>query len=419
MSNAERAQLLVVSPTFPYPPVSGGKQRIYFILSELAREHDITLLTLAEPGDACAKSAHALSFLARVITVPISQQRWQQLCRFVTNAPRWLLGTPAEVLVKRSPKLLCALKRLLATGEFDAVQLEYSQFISLLDPAVCNALPTIVVAHDVSFVSQQRKAHYSVGIMRWFWQREARLMERFEVKGWRKATRVIAMSQLDRKHILERVPRACVDVIPNGVDVQALYKFPKSYKPTLVFVGWMRHLPNKDAIAWFLRDIWPDIRAGNDSVRFLIVGAGLNSRLRSLFHTDNRVDYLGLVDDVGPVVGSAWISVAPIRIGSGSRLKILQSMALGTPVVSTRVGCEGIAVEPDRHILIEDRPASFARVVIDLLNAPAKRRKQAIEARCLVEAKYAWRQIGILARASLVDVCKTRRQARPPSAEPD
>jgi hypothetical protein len=76
-------------------------------------------------------------------------------------------------------------------------------------------------------------------------------------------------------------------------------------------------------------------------------------------------------------------------------------------------------VEPDRHILIEDRPATFARVVIDLLNAPAKRRKQAIEARRLVEAKYAWRQIGILARASLVDVCKTCRQARPPSAEPD
>ncbi len=409
-TDQSKTRLLVISPTFPYPLISGGKQRIYYVLRELSRNHEITLLTLAEEGEDNPEAHAALSFLHRLVAVPISQKRYRQVFRLLANVPRWILGMPAEALVKRSPKLVRTLHRLLAEGSFDVVQVEFSQFIPLIRLCTRRNLPTILVAHDISFVSQRRKAEVRSGFMRLFWAHEASAMERLEIKGWQQARRVVAMSQVDRRHILERVRTAEVNVVPNGVDTKALKPLPEAPEPTLVYVGWMRHLPNRDAVSWFVREIWPEIRARNGAVRFVIVGQGLGGSLLQEISEDNRIDCLGFVSDIANLVGNAWVSVVPIRIGSGSRLKILEAMALGTPIVSTHVGCEGIEAQQGEHLLTADHPQGFAQAVLDLLSAPNRRAGLAIRARRLVESTYSWDRIGLLAGSSVSAACHPARR---------
>lgn len=399
--DSPKQRLLVVSLTFPYPLISGGKQRVFHVLRELSGSFAVTLLTLGEKDDDNPTARAALAFLQELIVVPIRQNRLRQMLRLAGSSPRWLLGTPAEVLVKRSSELMRTYDRLVNEQNFSSIQIEFSQLIPLFARPGAVSPPTVFVAHDISFISQQRKADTSRGIARWFWRRESALMRRLEVDGWKRATRVQAMSCVDRGHILALAPSATVDIVPNGVDTQALNPLPDAQQPSIVFVGWMRHFPNRDAIAWFIHEIWPTIRRRNPDVRLTVVGGGLPRDLLSVVKRDDRVDYLGFVDDVKAVVGSAWVSVVPIRIGSGSRLKILESMALGTPVVTTTIGCEGIAVKVDQQVLIADHPGEFADRVLNLLEDPTRRRSLAAAARRLVEANYAWDMIGLTATASV------------------
>jgi len=389
-----RKRLLVVSPTFPYPLVSGGKQRVFYVLRELARRFDITLLSLAEVGDDTPAARDALSFLSALETVPIRQNRLAQLLRVGLRIPQWLLGAPAEVLVKRTPALDAAYTAMLMSGDFDAVLIEYSQLLHLVTPAKDVGLLVAVTAHDVSFVSQQRKAEVSSGFWRWFWMREARLMKAHEMRGWRRADLVFAMSDTDRQQIQGLLPEVQVHSMPNGVDTPSLQPLPESAEPSLIFVGWMRHFPNQDAVRWLFSDIWPLIRQGHPQVRLKLAGGGLPDDLQRVAAQDERVEYLGFVDDIAAAVGSATLSLVPIRVGSGSRLKILESMALATPVVSTRVGSEGIAATDGEHLVLADRPEEFADAVINLLGDQARRQALAERARSLVEEVYDWRAIG-------------------------
>ncbi len=270
-----RPRLLVVSPLLPYPLDAGGKLRMFHILKGLSRRYEVTLLTLAVDGENSGENRRALGFLDDLIVVPIRQGRLWQVLRMLVNLPRWLAGMPAEVIVKRSPALLGECGRLARSGRFDAVQIEFTQSIQYMAPFAAAGMPVLLVAHDVSFVSHERRASVARGASRWFWLSEARLMRRWEKAGWRRAGRVIAMSPVDRDIIRQCAPEAAVDVVANGVDTEALQPLAEGPVPTVVFVGWMRHLPNPDAVSWFLSDIWPLIRERDAAVRFAIVGKAL------------------------------------------------------------------------------------------------------------------------------------------------
>jgi len=312
-----------------------------------------------------------------------------------------LLGTPAEVLVKRSATLQRSYAGLLGSGQFDAVLVEYSQLLDLVGPAQRAGLPVAVTAHDVSFVSQARKAAVSKGFWRWFWTREARLMRHHELRGWQKSDVIFAMSDTDREQILAEVPGVDVRTMPNGVDAERLQMMPEQEALTLVFVGWMRHFPNLDAVRWLLTEIWPILRARHAQVKLKICGGGMPDDLVELARADDRVEYLGFVERIDTEVGNSSLSVVPIRVGSGSRLKILESMALGTPVVSTTIGCEGILATDGQEVCLGDTPEAFASKVVELLQDSDQRTKLAGQARQLIEQRYDWKSIGLLGRDAI------------------
>jgi glycosyltransferase involved in cell wall biosynthesis len=409
MVMSERPAILVVSPTFPYPLVSGGKIRIFNILKQLSLDYNVTLLTLVEAGDKKWLADENLSFLAELITVPIKQNKSAQLWRIFCNLHRWLLGTPAEVLVKHSVKMRAELARLLTTNKFKAVQIEYAQGMWYLPPKLPCPTPVILVAHDVSFISQQRKAQVIEGMARLFWQAEACRMKVYEQEIWRRCDCIITMSDVDRKNVLDLMPTAKVEVVPNGVNIQRDFQKTENKVPTIVFVGWMRHLPNRDGLLWFLEKIWPQISRDNEDVCLQVVGRGVSQSVRNIADKCERAQILGYVDKVEEIVKNAWISVVPIRIGSGSRLKILESMSLNTPVVSTTVGCEGLNVKPPSDISVADQPDEFAGLVLALLKDAKRRRKIAQKARELVENEYTWDRLGIKARGVIEQLISGQR----------
>jgi glycosyltransferase involved in cell wall biosynthesis len=184
-------------------------------------------------------------------------------------------------------------------------------------------------------------------------------------------------------------------VVPNGVDVD---RFPfldvDSAEPDhVVFVGTYRYVPNVDAVHWFVRDIWPRIRAARPTARCTLVGMDPPPSVHRLAQVPG-INVVGTVPDVQPWLARATVVVVPLRSGSGTRFKILEAFAAGRPVVSTRIGAEGLAVEDGIHLLLADDPASFAEAAIQLLADPERRWSLARAARELVEREYAWPRIG-------------------------
>ncbi len=400
-SRDTRPRLLVISPVFPYPLIAGGRIRIYHILKRLAQHYRITLLAQVEDIDDTPGNRQALSFINELALVRVQQKKTNQILRLAFNIVSWLKGVPLEVLAKKSTAFMQRLKALLEQNEYSAALVEYTQCIQYMSPIRKKNIPAVLVAHDISFISMERRAQVAAGIWKWLWTEETRKMRVYEMQGWRLFSRIMAMSETDKNALIAELPSAKVDVIPNGVDVNELLPIEEGDVPTLVFVGWMRHLPNRDAVAWFIDSIWPLVKRVNPDVRFLIIGRNLPKPVLEKVADDPRVEYPGHVENIAEPVGRAWISVVPIRVGSGSRLKILESMALGTPVVTTTVGCEGISATNHKDVEMADTAEEFAAEIIHLLENKEKRRHLAENARKLVEEKYAWDTIGRLADESI------------------
>jgi polysaccharide biosynthesis protein PslH len=185
-----------------------------------------------------------------------------------------------------------------------------------------------------------------------------------------------------------------VEVLPNAVDLSDYDDvFGTPRRNTLVFSGAVTYRPNHDAVLYFIKEIYPRILASVEDVTLRVTGdvSGVDP---STLPRSRGLEYTGHVKDIRPVVANSWVSVVPIRLGGGTRLKIIESMALGTPVVSTSKAAEGLEVADGVNILIADEPEEFAAKVVRLLESPELRRKLAAGGRHLVTSKYNWRTTG-------------------------
>lgn len=385
-------RILIVSMSFPLPPKSGGRLRVFNLIKHLALRHRITLLTLADsPEDVAVHLPDVERLCERVVVVP-----WRQgmaaLGKRLIRAGSLLGRLPISMLNKRSAKLARALRDVLTRDAFDVVQIEWIQMAQHVRDSDWPLLSRrgVLVQHDVAWLPLERRAQIASGPAQWFWRREARLMRAYEERAWPRFARVVTMSEDDAQHVRPVTDR--VSVVPNGVD--AAHYAPcldaKRENRTLLFLGWFRHDPNVDALKYFLESVYDRILERHPDVEVRVVGAHVPPTIRGLAASRPSVQFVGYVEDVRPELSRAVINVVPLRVGGGTRLKILESMAAGTPVVTTSIGCEGLAVEPGRHLVVGDTPEAFARCVSDLLDDAELWRRVAREARLLVETRYDW-----------------------------
>jgi glycosyltransferase involved in cell wall biosynthesis len=302
-------------------------------------------------------------------------------------------GEPALMLRDERPAMHVLIERLTTTERFDLVhadQLNMCQYALRVPRAA-----RVFDAHNALWLLFERLAAVlPTGPRKWFFARESRRLRAYEARMCRAFDAVLAVSHEDRA-ALEAAGAApeTITVIPITIDTQDVQPLPRrpGGPPRLVHIGTMFWPPNVDAVRWFATEVFPHIRARHPDVVFEVIGADPPPAIRDLGGPGRGIDVLGYVEDPTPHLARAVALVVPLRAGAGMRVKILDGMARGLPIVTTSLGCSGIAVESGTHVLIADGSADFTAATLRLLDDPLLAQRLAQNARHLAVTQYDWR----------------------------
>jgi sugar transferase (PEP-CTERM/EpsH1 system associated) len=385
-------RILLLTPQRPYPPHQGTTLRNFNLVKELARRHAVSVLSFIEPDQNPADPGPLPNLCHRLETVPVPQRTTGLRLRQMLTSRRpdmsWRLW---------SPEFATRLAARLAAEPVDVAQIEGIEMAPYL-PMLMAAQPRprlIYDAHNAEWILQMRACRTDVkNPRRWVaaayswvqWQR----LRRYEASLLRRVDHTIAMSQPDEAALRDVAPNAPITVIPNGVDLAAYGSFGGTPIPhDIVFTGKMDFRPNIDAVLWFGQQVLPLIQQQRPGATFAVVGQRPHPRL-DVLRQNPGITITGFVDDIRPYIAGALVYVAPLRVGGGTRLKLMEAMAMRKPIVATQVGAEGFPVTAGRELLLADEPADFAARVLQLL-ADAPRREALGEAgNAFARANYGW-----------------------------
>lgn len=383
-------KILYLATWFPHPLDNGSKIRVFHLLRALAAKHEVTLLSFAFDTTDVA-GAHELRKMCGAVHAvnrnPFQRSLAQNRLRFFSLSP---------AVARPIPEMVQAVRTALSDQRFDLV----------IASTGITATYALLAPTGTTRVLEEHNS-----MTRWAWDRlqvqpalpgrlrcwvswnksriyESRLFRRFDL--------VTMVSEEDRQYCLKTLPgyTGLMAVVPNGVDCQHNKPGLASPAPTsLVFNGALGYDVNYDAMRFFLADIFPRIRAEVSNASLTITGATTRVDLSGL-PLNSSVRLTGFVDDVRSYVAGAWVCVAPIREGGGTRLKVLEAMALGTPVVATSKAVEGHGIVPEEHCLIADTAEVFAQQTVRLLKDPDLRASLSANGRRFVESRYDWGDIG-------------------------
>jgi len=383
-------KILWLGPGFLHPATRGGQIRTLEMLRRLHTRHEIHYVGLHDgSGEALERSSEYCSKawpVPYVLAPRDSARFWIQTARFLFSK------LPVVVARKRSRAAGQFVERLLREQGFDLVVCDFLTPTVHLPPAQ----PFVLVEHNVETVLWRRYAEQATDpAARLFFRLQAERMLRFECGACRRATQVITVSEADAASLREMCGVSHASAIPTGVDA-ARFARPSAPAPApasdVLFVGSMDWLPNIDGVRWFVREVLPRIRQRVPQCSLTIAGRHPPASIRELATADSRIRVTGTVDDIRPYLWAASVSVVPLRIGGGTRLKIYEAMAAGIPVVSTTIGAEGLDVSSPMNIRIADTAEAFADACVELLADPAECARQAAAA-ALVSERFSWETV--------------------------
>ena len=388
-------KILLVSPFLPSPPRFGGQRRIDGLARELADRHDVSVLSF----NATDEWEHASLLETRTY------------CRQVRTLPNY---EPVEAGAKRKNQLRSLLSRysyehslvasrrdfqrafdeMLAGEDYDVVQIEFVHMAPFRLSYHSNNGPLFVLdEHNVEYDILRRTAKASMGLPRTVYNAvNWRKLAREERLAWRRFDGVALTSARDQQLLHADFPACRTAVIPNGVDVDEFSKSTGSVDAdSLVFFGAINYFPNADGVMYFVDEVFPTVRQRRPHASFRVIGPGASPEILQRQH--NGVEIVGMVDDVNPHIDRAAVVVVPLRIGGGTRLKIVEALSKGKPVVSTRLGAEGLDVVDGEHLLLADEPREFANQVERVLADSDLARRLGEAGRTLMEDRYSWGSI--------------------------
>lgn len=381
----------------PYPPKGGSFQRSFNLLREYASRHQVSLLAFNQKAvhpdrravEECKKALLEYCADVEIFDIACERSRFSKMVFLLRNL---FDRRPYSVHMLASPAMTTSLRRIIAERNIDLVHfdaIDVSEYLSTIRPS-----RAVLNHHNVESQLLKRRADAVTNpLARFYLEIQSRKLARYERLQVGAFDINFTVSELDRENLLTDSPEARVEVVANGVDIA--YFQPSSKKVrnnNVLFVGGMSWFPNRDAVTYFIREIWDLIKAELPDATLTLVGR----RPEDIEHLTRREDIeaLGFVDDVRHCLRAAAAVIVPLRVGGGTRLKILDALACGKAVVSTLIGCEGLHVTPDVDILIGDTPSEFARQVIRACTDDALREGLGRHGRRLAEERYAWQVVG-------------------------
>ncbi|HEY3414268.1 MAG TPA: glycosyltransferase [Armatimonadota bacterium] len=384
--------VLFVSTRSPWPLTGGHALRTFHLLREAARQHCVSFLTFVQHEEEWDGLPVLREFCEDVVALPIPGGG--KLALAASLSANVLSSRPFVATKYDTQGMRRAIDRVKESRNIDLIHLDMLPLSVYAGSA--GRAPVVQVDHNVEYILLERRAANQTGFSKRFWTMQAERLKRFESAAVRNATRTIAVSDLDAGILRQLAPGAEVRTVPNGVDTAFFHPLPGASNPDhLVFVGSMTYYPNVDSVHYFVDAIWPAIRAARPKAQFTVIGAHPPESIKA-FGSAAGINVLGQVPDIRPYVGDAAVYVVPLRVGGGTRLKILDAMAMGKAIVSTTVGCEGLDVADGRDIAVADTPSEFAGRVLTLMNDAATRDLMGSAARATVQAAYGWERLGAM-----------------------
>jgi glycosyltransferase involved in cell wall biosynthesis len=390
----DRLDLLFLSPFPPSPPTFGAQRRVQGLMSALARRHEITAVAVVTTDyDAQVADRAMREYCDQVVLVPARAwdgpvKRLMQLRSLF--APESFVRSLYDL-----PALRKAVDGLLSGRRYDVVTVELPFLArARLARAPRGERPPRLVLdeHNLEFDLARQQARNEMGPARRVYNAiNWRKIRREETEIWSRFDGVAFCSEADRSRAHALVPSMRSALVPNAVDVEYFRRRPSDPPGdgrTVMFFGALNYFPNEDGVLYFLREVWPLIEASHPEARLKIVGQQPTPEIAA--RRSPRIEVAGTVEDLRPHLAAAAVSIVPLRIGGGTRFKILESMAMERPVVSTTLGAEGIEAEPGRHLLLGDDAKAFAAAVGRILDDPQLGARLGKEGRALVEQSYSW-----------------------------
>ena len=397
-------KILWLSHFAPYPPKGGASQRSYNMLKQLSKYADVSLLSLAPYSKIASffnnyeagieEIEHELGKYCDEIRL-IPHGRHKRQTAKTLNALKSLVRNDSyDVVCLESKELETSLTKALAENNYDAIHLDTIG----LWPYVANLdIPLILNHHNIESQMLQRRASKTSWPLSQYIRSQESKLQKLEIQAGAKARINVTCSRDDGQRLSE-IGIDNVAEIPNGVDL-SYFSRRQNYQATesgidLIFAGGLEWYPNRDAMIFFAKKVWPQLKAKAQAATMTVVGRGSIPLLNDIAATDSSFKVAGFVPDVRTYLEQASIYVCPIRDGGGTKLKVLDALGMGIPLIAHPIACEGINVRNGEHVIFAETPKQFCDAILSLSADPELKMKLSANGRQLIEEQYCYNKIG-------------------------
>ena len=382
-------KVLMLTPYLPYPLLSGGQIRTYNLLKKLAKKHEITLFALIKNEDEKQYIAELEKYCKKVRVFKRSETPFT-----LQNVLKAVFSTyPFLVTRNHVPETINAIKNELAADHYDVI---HSETFYMMPHLPKNNVPTILVEQTIEYLGYESYAKKVWPILRPFLAIDIAKIKRWEKHYWQLCDQLIVMSPEDKTFIGKHINNTDkIRVVANGVDSAWFDEVPRKLPklPTVLSVGTFKWLPNIEAVDFLVQKIWPLVKQTVGSAQLLIVGNAPTAKVEKYGREDTSIHVLGRIHDIRTAFKQSHVLVAPVFSGKGTRYKILEAMASGTPVVASKIAVEGLGVKHGINVLTSNSGEELAQYIVELLQNKALWKKLSDNGRRFVQENFDWQEI--------------------------
>lgn len=385
-------KVLMLTPYLPYPLLSGGQIRTYNLLKKLAKKHEVTLFALIKEDSERQYIPELEKYCTKVKVFKRSKKPFTLRNILKTGFSSF----PFLVMRNHVPETIKAVEEELSKEQYDVI---HAETFYMMPHIPQTNIPTILVEQTIEYLGYESYAKtFKWNFLKPLLSLDINKIKKWEKYYWNSCTKLIVMSENDKEYIAERIddPQK-IEVVSNGVDTEWFSQKEKNLPkdPTILSVGTFKWLPNVEATAFLVEDVWPLIKKKLPQAKLWIVGNAPTKRIFEYQKKDSSITVTGGIPDIRDAFNGAQVLVAPVFSGKGTRYKVLEAMASETPIVATDIAVEGLGVEDGTHVLTSNSAAGMAKSAITLLEDASLRKKLAKNGKKFVQEHYDWSPISL------------------------